>query len=198
MAKFDFGRSQATALSLIDRFGVLVEVAFVRASQGEYDPVTGKTTGVSLSYTPATLVSLPATSGTIQGFDNRFIEMRREGKVRFFIVAHLGLLFTPSTGDYLIFEGAVWHVSGSTPLSPSGIEVIHNVGVQEGTVSELANLALPSAGGQALAGGISLEGLIQLIQENSQFANRIVELEDETDSLQNEANNDVETGELDW
>jgi len=163
MSKFDYTKAQETALRLVDKFGVFQELAFVRVSSN-YDPVVGKRSNISMVTTGATLVTVPATSGTTQGFDNRLMEQLRRGKVRFFYVAHVGLLFEPRETDYLIFEGQVWQVMGSTPTNPAGLPVLHSVGVQQTPISELADVLL-SEGAEIAGESLTLNELIALIAQ---------------------------------
>lgn len=125
MSKFNYQNAQKTALRLIDRFGQSTKL--VRVSS-DYDPVSGVTSDTLNQITDATVVSLPASSGTVQGFDNEFKEDLKKGKIRFFYIAAKGLGFEPEGGDLIVFEGELWDIGGGTPLNPAGTPVLFTVG----------------------------------------------------------------------
>jgi len=129
MAKFDYSKAEATALRLMDQFGETVDISRYDAT---YDPVSGQTSSEVSQIGAATLVSLPASSGTVSGFDNEMKEAFILGKLRFFIVAAKDLSFLPLPGDYINFEAALWEIMGSTPLNPAGTPLLFNIGAQLG------------------------------------------------------------------
>tara|TARA_R110001632_G_scaffold171075_1_gene290248 strand:- start:502 stop:903 length:402 start_codon:yes stop_codon:yes gene_type:complete len=129
MGKFNYAAAETTAARLIDKFGETVNVLRYDAT---YDPVTGQTSSEVSQITEATLVSLPASQGTVEAFDNRTKEALIQGKLRFFIVAAKNLSFLPLPGDYISFESALWEIMGSTPLNPAGTALIFRVGAQLG------------------------------------------------------------------
>ena len=129
MGKFNYTAAETTAARLIDKFGETVNLLRYDAT---YDPVTGQTSSEVSQITEATLVSLPASQGTVEAFDNRTREAFIQGKLRFFIVAAKNLSFLPLPGDYISFESALWEIMGSTPLNPAGTALIFRVGAQLG------------------------------------------------------------------
>tara|TARA_R110001606_G_scaffold95625_2_gene211586 strand:+ start:287 stop:688 length:402 start_codon:yes stop_codon:yes gene_type:complete len=129
MGKFNYTAAETTAARLIDKFGETVNLLRYDAT---YDPVTGQTSSEVSQITEATLVSLPASQGTVEAFDNRTKEAFIKGKLRFFIVAAKNLSFLPLPGDYISFESALWEIMGSTPLNPAGTALIFRVGAQLG------------------------------------------------------------------
>tara|TARA_R110002153_G_scaffold101351_1_gene237517 strand:- start:709 stop:1110 length:402 start_codon:yes stop_codon:yes gene_type:complete len=129
MGKFNYIAAESTAARLIDKFGETVNLLRYDAT---YDPVTGQTSSEVSQITEATLVSLPASQGTVEAFDNRTKEAFIQGKLRFFIVAAKNLSFLPLPGDYINFESALWEIMGSTPLNPAGTTLMFRVGAQLG------------------------------------------------------------------
>ena len=129
MGKFNYTAAETTAARLIDKFGETVNLLRYDAT---YDPVTGQTSSEVSQITEATLVSLPASNGTVEPFDNQMKEAFIQGKLRFFIVAAKNLSFLPLPGDYISFESALWEIIGSTPLNPAGTALIFRVGAQLG------------------------------------------------------------------
>ena len=125
---FDYQRAQATALRLIANFGT--SMPLIRLNT-EYDPVTGQNFNESIQISEATVVSLPASSGTVQAFDDRYLDDLKNGRIRFFYVAAAGLKFEPSPGDHFFFEGQTWDIAGATPLNPAGTPVLYTIGGRE-------------------------------------------------------------------
>lgn len=84
-------------------------------------------------------LTLPASKGTVQAFDDRIREELLSGKLRFFMFAALqsdgsAPLFAPQAGDILFYEplNAFFTVAGMTRLSPVGVDVLYKLGCQEG------------------------------------------------------------------
>ena len=127
MAKFNYKGAEKTAARLITQFGETVNMLRYEAT---YDPITGQTSSETSQVTAATLVSIPASNGTILSFDNKTTQDFVQGKLRFFIVAAKDIGFTPLSGDYIEFENALWEVSGATPINPAGIALLFRVGVK--------------------------------------------------------------------
>jgi len=124
MAKFDYIKAQNTAIGLVDKFGFDM---LISRTASTYDPVTGTETVILLTEQTATVVNLPASSGTVQAFDNRYKEDFKRGKIRFFYVAAKGLAFTPEPGDTFILDDKVFDVAGTTPLNPAGTPVLYTM-----------------------------------------------------------------------
>lgn len=132
MAKFNYKSAQATALRLINQFGE--SLPLLRLVK-EFDAITGKENITSISLVNSICVSLPATNGTIQAFDNKTIEELKKGKNRFFYMAAKGLDIEPDANDYIIYENKFWQIAGTTPLNPAGTPLLYNVGCMDGGMS---------------------------------------------------------------
>ena len=124
MAGFNYSKAQQTALGLITKFGTDTTIA---ETSETYDPVEGATSAGTVTKQTATVVSLSASEG-IAYFGDRFREELLTGSVRFFYIAAVGLDFAPEPGQLILWEGKLWDISGTNPLSPSGIPVIYNLG----------------------------------------------------------------------
>lgn len=129
MPKFDYKKAEKTAAELIVKFGQTTQLYRYDTA---YDPVTGSASGETALSTDINIVSLPASKGTVQAFDNKIKEASIAGKLRFFYIAAKDILFTPQPGDYILFEGSLWDVMGSTPLNPAGTALVFNVGCKAG------------------------------------------------------------------
>ena len=121
-----YEQEQTEAYNDILEAGFLGQV--MRISLGTVDFVTDEKTDTQEIYSPAAMISLPASKGTIQAFDNRFSEDLVKGKIRFFMVAAKGITFELESGHYLIAQGVVYEVLGATPLKPSDTTILYNVG----------------------------------------------------------------------
>ena len=144
MAKFDYVKAQKLAFDLIDKFGQQTPIVRVFS---DYDEVEGTRTITGYYLTIGTVVSLPATNGRIQAFDNRKREDLKQGKLRFFYVAAKDLAFEPVANDFFFFEGCVWDMQGATPLDPAGTRIMFSAGCKQGDKNHLGDLlaALASA-----------------------------------------------------
>ena len=103
-----------------------------------YDEVEETEIITSVITDPTAVVSFPASSGTVQAFDNRFIEDYAKGKIRFFYVAGKGITFEPEPGDLLFFNDKVWEIAGTTPLDPDGTTpIMYTMGVKVSNLDAL-------------------------------------------------------------
>jgi hypothetical protein len=129
MASFNYRNAQKTADRLIKQFGFKLPVL---KPVYEFDPVSGLNTIVSIQVSTNNSVSLPASSGTVQAFDNKFKEDLKKGKIRFLYISSKELSFEIEAGDLVIFENRLWHIAGATPLNPAGVSVYNTVGIRDG------------------------------------------------------------------
>jgi len=129
MASFNYRNAQKTADRLIKQFGFKLPVL---KPVYEFDPVSGLNTVVSIQVSTNNSVSLPASSGTVQAFDNKFKEDLKKGKIRFLYISSKELSFEIEAGDLVIFENRLWHIAGATPLNPAGVSVYNTVGIRDG------------------------------------------------------------------
>jgi hypothetical protein len=97
-----------------------------------YDPENPDSSSPVISLQcPCVGVTLPASQGTIEAFDNRALsDPIRLQKFRFVMLAGKGLTFTPEANDLLQMADGLVRVLGSTPLNPdSNVEaILFNVG----------------------------------------------------------------------
>lgn len=82
------------------------------------------------STTPVHALVLPASSGTVEAFDNRIKSERTLMYLRFVLMAAKGVAFEPLTGDVLEIAGEDWQVLGSTPLAPDGTPLVYKMGIE--------------------------------------------------------------------
>ena len=74
---------------------------------------------------------LPASGGTLEAFDVRFMDGAQDDtNVRFAVVSAEGSTFTPGPKDKVDMDGLVWNVMGCTPLNVDGTAVIFSVGLR--------------------------------------------------------------------
>ncbi len=138
MAGFDYISAQKTADRLIKQFGFQMPILKPASS---FDPVLGKNLITSLQVSTNHVVSLPATSASVNGFDNTFNEEVKKGKIRFIYISAKELSFDLEAGDLVIFENKIWHVAGATPLNPAGVPLYFTAGIKSGGADVQASLA---------------------------------------------------------
>lgn len=101
---------------------------------GTYDPATGMDSGATTTDYPCVGVVLPASKGTIEAFDNKFVGGTLiEQNLRSVKLSADGLPVEPKGGDKLIVDGAEWNVIGATPLATDGkSRLMFTLGIQRG------------------------------------------------------------------
>ncbi len=120
----------AVAEELLQEFGR--DITVTRYGPGTSDLVTGKVERpTQLSQTLRAAV-LPASQGTIQAFDVRFMDnVLASENLRFAVMSTVGSTFMPEPTDEAQFDGSTWAVLGCTPLNVDGTAVIYSVGFRE-------------------------------------------------------------------
>ena len=117
-----------TAKDLISGAGKLVEIK--RYVGRTIDKVTqASTPGIIRSFRSKAVI-LPTGKGTIQGFDNKSLQMTSKHQ-RFLIVsakAEDGKVFVPAGEDVAVFDGFEWTIAGCTPVCPGGADLIYRIG----------------------------------------------------------------------
>lgn len=125
-------KARATSLRLIKKNGTSL---YVYRFTKTLNPVAGS---VSFVATRGTLYSvvLPASKGTVEAFDNRYLDELISGKIRFVISAAKGATIAPAEGDIMNYSGEYWKIMGSTPLDPDQTEpIIFKFGMLKTTLS---------------------------------------------------------------
>jgi len=123
---FDYAAIAAEAKEIIAEFGLTI--TFNRYTTTS-DPVAGTVQPVLQSTQGLAAAVLPASKGTLEAFDVRFMDdLLASQDVRFAIVTAHGSLFEPTPGDEATFMGRTWQVLGCTPLNVNGTPVIFSVG----------------------------------------------------------------------
>lgn len=124
---------QALAYELLDEFGR--DVTFVRYDKvGAVDVLEGTVERVPLATQVLRVAIVPASGGTLEAFDVRFMDGINDATdVRFGIcAARLAngspATFMPEPGDEATFDGRTWLVMGNTPLNVDGTPVSFSVG----------------------------------------------------------------------
>lgn len=103
----------------------------IRMKLDSYDPLhPAASTPEVFEQCKAQGVNLPASGGTIEAFDTRILsDPALRKSFRFFIVAGLGLTFTPQANDLLKTSEGYCRILGATPLNPAGDgAIIFNIG----------------------------------------------------------------------
>lgn len=119
----------ADAKALLQEFGR--DITLNRYTD-TYNAVTGSNTRVLAATQTLSSAVLPASPGTIQAFDVRFMnDVLDEQNIRFAIMTAVGSTFLPAPMDQAVFDGKTWNVLGCTPLNVDGTAVIYSVGFRE-------------------------------------------------------------------
>ena len=119
MSGFDYAKSAATALRLIQRFGAAAQVV---AKATAYDPATGTNTGTESSADCSACV-IDAEKSSIDG------TLVLAGH-RVALVAAVGLA-EPKVGAKLMWQGAPLVISVVKTLAPSGVLVLYELQVKQ-------------------------------------------------------------------
>jgi hypothetical protein len=120
------------ASELIKEFGR--PIVFRRTTGATVDPLASTVTGGTVVETTLSGTVIPASAGTLEAFDVRFMSDVQAGTdVRFAIVSVLDIngapaAFQPGPGDEAIFAGRTWQLMGNTPLNVDGTPVIYSIG----------------------------------------------------------------------
>lgn len=123
-----YQQMRATADDLLKEYGRTIVVRRLQSNQMT-DPVAGTVTRAPALEGNFTAAILPASAGTLEAFDVRFMsEVQAGTDVRFCVMSAEGVLFQPAPGDEATFDGKKWLVMGCTPLNVDGTAVIFSVG----------------------------------------------------------------------
>lgn len=126
---FDYAAVREEAKAILDEFGGQMTVKRYADSS---DAVAGTVSRVVSLEQTLTAVILPASQGTIEAFDVRFMaDLLDSTDVRFTIMSASGSTFVPAPKDVAEFwEDGAWQVMGCTPLNVNGTPVIFSVGLK--------------------------------------------------------------------
>lgn len=113
-----------TAHALLTKFGQ--DVVFRRKSAGSYSVEDGDYASTVVAYA-AKAATLPMNSGTLSDFG--IDENHTFRAVRYVLMSARDVTVQPMPGDEVDFEGVTWRVEGALPLSPAGVNVIHQLAV---------------------------------------------------------------------
>lgn len=125
-----YTRMRAKANELLTKFGR--QVTFTRWGEVR-DEVVGTVTASALTTQTLRAATLPASSGTLEAFDVRFMPDVADGReLRFMVCAAEGATFRPEPKDTVDFgDGVQWRVLGNTPLSVDGTDIIYSIGTEK-------------------------------------------------------------------
>lgn len=124
-----YDRMATTALRLIEKFGQPITLR--DETPGGYDPATGMTTGPVVLEQTVQAVVLPASKGTVEAFDNRFIDGTLiESNLRALKIAAKDMEWAPKPGTLAIFQGETWTLLGVTSSAPAGIDLVYSATVR--------------------------------------------------------------------
>lgn len=128
MSKF-YEQMRAKADVLLAKYGRAV--TFTRWTDTNND-VAGTVGRVASQVQTLKAATLPASSGTLEAFDVRFMPDVQDGQdLRFMVCGAEGSTFRPEPKDTVNYgDGVEWQVLGNTPLSVDGTDVIYSIGTR--------------------------------------------------------------------
>lgn len=116
------------ALDLIAEFGQ--ELILKRVTGEVYDPVTGTTTPGITETQAVRAVVLPASKGTVEAFDQKFVNGTLiETNLHALKIAAKGLAWPPAPGNTVTLEGFEWTLIGATASNPAGTPLVYSTSI---------------------------------------------------------------------
>lgn len=116
------------AAEMIEEFGQTLTMR--RVTEASYDPATGMTSPGTAEEQPITAVVLPASKGTVESFDNKLLNGTLiESNIRALKIAANGLLWPPSPGCVVMYDGQEWKMLGATPSNPAGTALVYSASI---------------------------------------------------------------------
>lgn len=129
MAAFDYAGIRDEAEVILAEFGFTMSITRYTDTS---NAVAGTVSRVVLLEQDLTAVILPASQGTLEAFDVRFMSDVAESlDVRFCIMSAKGSTFVPSPKDVADYYDGEWEVMGCTPLNVNGTAVIYSIGLRK-------------------------------------------------------------------
>lgn len=129
MAVFDYAGIRDEAEAILAEFGFKMKVTRYADTS---NAVAGTVSRVVLLEQELTAVILPASQGTLEAFDVRFMSgVMDDLNVRFCIMSAKDSTFTPAPKDVADYYDGEWQVMGCTPLNVNGTAVIYSVGLRK-------------------------------------------------------------------
>ena len=113
---FDYAKSAATALKLLQKFGSLGRVS-IKRSTATLDPIAGKYTGGTEATTQLTAVTVPIDKKLIDG------ERIKAADIMFLC----GSDFQPLMSDTAIIDSNEYKIVHIAPIEPNGTNVLYKV-----------------------------------------------------------------------
>jgi hypothetical protein len=129
VATFDYAGIRDEAQAILLEFGFQMQLTrYVDTA----DAVAGTVQRAPSQQQELTGVILPASQGTLEAFDVRFMsDVMDSVDVRFCILSASGATFQPEPKDVATFwEPGDWQVMGCTPLNVAGVPLIYSVGLK--------------------------------------------------------------------
>lgn len=130
MSAFDYVAVRDKAKETLDKFGFAMTIKRYSTTK---DTVAGTVARTVSQQQELTAVILPASKGTLEAFDVRFMSegVLTDMNVRFAILSASGSTFTPGPKDVAEYFDGAWQVMGCTPLNVNGTAVIYSIGLRK-------------------------------------------------------------------
>lgn len=117
------------ASDLLTEFGYPESITITR-DETSYDPIDGDGEEEFLEG-DFIMINPPSTMGKVESFDNRTVgsDLSIDANTRYLIVVAKGAPFVPRQSDKVTLGDKIYNVTGVTPISPGGIDIVYKVGV---------------------------------------------------------------------
>jgi hypothetical protein len=119
---FDYDKSAATALKLLQKFGR--SVTHTRQVSGAYDPATGGSTVTSTNQTGTGCVLDFQLMNYGTTFEGQTVIQQGD---KYALLATSGITNVPVPGDLFVAGGVTWSIMGVKTVSPAGTDVLHKL-----------------------------------------------------------------------
>lgn len=118
---FDYTRLSATALLMLDRFGV--EASIKRDLVGDYDEELGSAPTTTVEWTAKAVRGDPYSAKEIDG------TLIQSGDLRLYVSADAA--HTLETGDRITIESEVWRIERPNPVRPAATTLLYTAQVRK-------------------------------------------------------------------
>lgn len=117
MSQFNYSKTAATALSLLQRFGAAATVH--RVTEATYDPATGTMTPTE---------TIHATTAAVFAYAQKYIDgtLIKEGDQQAYCAPGVEV----KQGDGMTWQGKRYTVVSVKPVSPAGVPVLYEVQIR--------------------------------------------------------------------
>jgi len=123
----------ATALALLQEFGRSDSV--LKRFSKTLNPVTGQTSAVTVVQGNICCAMLPWKVRKAANMADTLSDGLKAGRLRYLLIAALGVPFAPEPTDIVFFDSAYWMIEGVMPVNPAGTPLTYDAFVSRTNLS---------------------------------------------------------------